>query len=299
MRSRRRSISRFPALLAPLAMAGALACGPSEEVQRQLAELQAVSAEKDSLLVQVAENARLMSEISAEVARVQTASQAGAQEVGASPDPASVRENIAGITRRIEESEARLAESQKRIQTLSRENRTQATKLAELGKTIEDFQATIANQRLTIEALNSQVGELQQQNVQLVTQNTDLSTRVEDMTVRDHAVYYVIGTKDELLEKGIIEEEGGSRVLFVFGKKGKTLVPGRNLDMSMFNTIDRTITTDIPMPVPEKAYTIVTRQDVSALSTPPDEKGRFMGEIRIADPDRFWASSKVLIVVQS
>jgi uncharacterized coiled-coil protein SlyX len=285
-------------MLTPFAMAGVLACGPSEEVQRQLAELQAVSAEKDSLLTQVADNARLMSEISAEVARVQTA-QAGAQETAGPPDPSAVRESIAGITRRIEESEARLAESQKRIQTLTRENRAGQTKLTELEKTIEDFQATIANQRLTIESLNTQVAELQQQNVQLVTQNTDLTTKVEDMTVRDHTVYYVVGTKEELLEKGIIEEQGGSRVLFVFGKRGKTIVPGRNLDMSMFNTIDRTVTTDIPMPVPEAGYTIVTRQDLSALSTTPDEKGRFVGEIRIADPERFWASSKVLIVVQS
>jgi hypothetical protein len=299
MKSGRMSSSRIAALFSPFALAGVMACGPSEEVQRQLAELQAVSAEKDSLLTQVSENARLMSEISAEVARVQTASQAGAQEVSGQPNPEAVRENIAGITRRIEESEARLAESQKRIQTLTRENRTNQTKLAELQKTIEDFQATIANQRLTIESLNTQVTELQQQNVQLVTQNTELATTVEDITVRENTVYYVIGTKEELLEKGIIEEEGGSRVLFVFGKRGKTLVPGRNLDLSLFNSIDRTTVTGIPMPSPEAAYTIVTRQDHSALATPPDEKGRFMGEIRIADPERFWASSKVLIVVQS
>jgi hypothetical protein len=240
-----------------------------------------------------------MSEISAEVARVQTASQAGAQEVSATPDPETFRESIKGITKRIEESETRLAESQKRIQTLTRESRNQQTKVAELTKTIEDFQATIANQKLTIESLNTQITELQTQNVELVTQNTQLVTTVEDLSTRDKTVYYVIGTKEELLEKGIIEEEGGSRVLFVFGKRGKTLVPGRNLNMSMFNAIDRTTVTSIPMPSPDAGYTIVSRQDHSALETPPDEKGRIHGELRVADPERFWAVSKVLILVQS
>ena len=55
-----------------LAFAGA-ACGPSEEVRQQLAQLTAVSAEKDSLLLQVTDNARVMSEISAELARVKAA----------------------------------------------------------------------------------------------------------------------------------------------------------------------------------------------------------------------------------
>src|SRR2546429_6341430 len=36
--------------------------------------------------------------------------------------------------------------------------------------------------------------------------------------------YYVVGTKDELEQKGIITEEGGARFLFVLWKSGKTLV---------------------------------------------------------------------------
>jgi hypothetical protein len=80
--------------VALLGFAGLAACGPSEEVRRQMAELQAVAAEKDSLLIQVAENARLMSEISAEVARVQApAGKAGTQENAAPQDPGHPREH--------------------------------------------------------------------------------------------------------------------------------------------------------------------------------------------------------------
>jgi len=281
-------------------LAGLAACGPSEQVRQQMAELQAVAAEKDSLLIQVAENARLMSEISAEVARVQApASQAGAQEVAAR-DPEVMRESIRNLTTRIEASEDRLAQSQQRVTVLARETRTQQTRLTELQKAIEDFQATIGNQKLTIESLSEQVEDLQSRNVQLAAQNTELASTVDLMAMRENTVYYVVGSKQDLLDKGIIVEEGGSRVLFVLGKKGKTLVPGRDLDLASFNSIDKSEVTSIPLPSPQnQRYTIVTRQDLEALESRPDDDGRFSGELRIADPDRFWAASKVLIVVQS
>jgi hypothetical protein len=288
-----------PAILV-LGLVCLAACGPSEQVRQQMAELQAVAAEKDSLLIQVAENARLMSEISAEVARVQApAGEAGTQEVAAQ-DPDAIRESIRNLTDRIQASEDRLAQSQQRVTVLARETRTQQTRLTELQKAIQDFQATIGNQKLTIESLTEQVDILQTRNAALAEQNAHLATTVDVMTMRENTVYYVVGTKQELLEKGIIAEEGGSRVLFVLGKKGKTLVPGRDLDLASFNSIDKSQVTAIPLPsVQNERYSIVTRQDLSALESQPDDDGRFSGELRIADPDRFWAASRVLIVVES
>jgi hypothetical protein len=283
--------------VATLGLTSLVACGPSEEVKRQLAELQAVSAEKDSLIVQVAENARLMSDISAELARVKAAGTAGAEEVPASSNPQTMLSNIRQLTTRIDESETRLAESQRRLQALTRETRGQQTRLAELQKTIEDFQATIENQKQTIAALTEQVNNLQQENVRLVAQTTELTRTVDDMTERENTVYYAIGTKDELLQRGVVVEQGGSRVLFVFGKRGKVLVPARSPDPSAFTRIHRLQVTTIPLP--EGEYRMVSHHDLSALETQPNQDGEFIGEIRIADPVRFWASGPLLIIVRS
>ncbi len=302
----RNGAARWTSLVLAAGLAGLTACGPSKEVQRQLAELQTVSAEKDSLLAQVADDSRLMSELSAEVARVQPANAAGVQEVSGTPDRETMLKNIKDMTARVQSSETRLAESQKRIAALSRESKTQQGKLDELQKMVTDFQTTIDNQKQTISSLTEQVNSLQQQNVQLVAQNQDLTTHtteltqtVADMTARDNTAYYVVGRKDDLVKQGVITEQGGGRVLFVFGKHGKTIVPSRDLDPSTLTKIDRTETTTIPLPDADKQYRIVSLQDLSALSTPPNDKGRLKGEIRIADPDKFWANSKVLIVVQS
>lgn len=285
----------------------AAACGPSQEVQRQLSELTAISAEKDSLLLQVTENARLMSEISAEMARVKAgpAVEAGTVEAPARVTREAVLADIQELTVRVTESEERLLQSQQRVDALTRDNSRLAGQLKDFQKAVLDFQSTIANQKETITTLTDEVTSLREQTtrltaevVTLAEEKTALTDTVAAMTVRDNTVYYVIGTRDELLERGVIEEEGGSRVLFVFGKRGKTVVPARELDPTQFTAIDRREVTEIPMPWADRDYRIASRQDVSALATAPDEDGDFRGVIRIADPEAFWEASRFLIIVQ-
>jgi len=292
-------IARWRFGVLALGIAALAACGPSEEVQRQLAELQTVSAEKDSLLAQVSDNARIMSDIGAELAKASSpANVAGTQE-GGKPDPAAIMEQIQGLTTRLNESEARLIESQKRVQSLTRTTKNQETRLAEFDQTISNLHTTIENQKQTILSLTEQVTNLQEENVTLVARNTALEETVTDLATKGNTVYYVVGTKDELLQKGIVTEEGGSRVLFVFGKRGKTLVPGRDIDLSQLTAVDQRELTTITLPEPDKDYRIVSTQDATALATPPNEDGKIRGELQITDPDRFWAQSKVLIVVRT
>lgn len=285
----------------------AAACGPSQEVQRQLAELTAVSAEKDSLLLQVTETARLMSDISAEMARVKAgpAAEAGAIEAPVAVTREAVLADIRELTERVAESEERLLQSQQRIEALTKDNTRLAAQLKDFQAAVLDFQATIANQKETIGSLTAEVSTLREENTRLAAENTTLveekvvlTDTVAAMTERDNTVYYVIGTKDELLERGVVEEEGGSRVLFVFGKRGETLVPARDLDPAQFTPIDRREVTEIPMPWADREYAIASRQDLTAIATPLDEEGRFRGVLQVSNPDAFWAVSRFLIIVQ-
>jgi uncharacterized coiled-coil protein SlyX len=290
--------TRSIALVTALILAGAAACGPKEEVERQLAQLEAVSAEKDSLLAQVTENSLLLSQIGVELANAQGPAAQEGREVSYS-DPDVMLESIRDMSSRLDDSETRLAESRRRVETLSKDLDGRNSTIAAFEKTVTDLQTAIDNQRQTIVSLTEQLESLQRENVQLVTHNEDLTRTVDDMTVRENSAWYIVGTKDELLEKGIVTEKGGSRVLFIFGKRGKTLVPARNIDVSQFNRIDVTLDGDIPLPDPDREYSIVSLQDLSALGNLPDDDQRYTGEaLHIVDPDRFWANYRVLVVVQ-
>jgi hypothetical protein len=281
--------SRLVALL--VALTGCTV-GPSAEQQRQLDQMEQIAAEKEQLMSEVVANARLMSEISSALAAVNFRPEVFEAVSLESPVEAShdsLVAMVANVTARVNDSEARLAESRRRIRSLTAESDSMRV---ELEETISNFESVIANQKATILALNEQVDRLVQEAVRLAEEKAALADSLAE-------AYYIIGTKDELLERGIVVEEGGSRFLFIFGKRGKTLRPAVDLDESDFVLIDRQAVTEISLPDPEREYKIASRQNLDFLETPPDDHGEIRGSLRIDSPVEFWKPSKFLIIVES
>jgi hypothetical protein len=107
-------------------------------------------------------------------------------------------------------------------------------------------------------------------------------------------VYYAVGTKDELMKRGIVTKEGSK--FLIFG--GTRLEPARNLDPAAFTAIDMTQQTSIPLPRSDKKYKIVSRQSPSHLGSNVTKDGKVSGTVEITQPDQFWSASKYLILVQ-
>jgi hypothetical protein len=281
------SQSRVAAIRAGLALvlvAGA-GCqrGPSPEVQGKLAELNRVSNERDRLLGEMSENARMMSQIGADLAKVRIPPRqlhvSSESPAGAARD--SVVQRIRYITALVNESERKLSESEQRIKEL--------TTLSEglrgtLQATINNYRSVVEGQKATIVALTDQVAQL-----------TDTVNLLKEM---NNTVYYIIGTKDALLQKGIIVQAGGSRFPFVFAKVGQSVMPARELNPAAFTKIDKRAVTEIALPG-SKSYRIASRQDLAGLATPPGDGGRIAGSLRIGNPDKFWLTSRFLILVES
>jgi hypothetical protein len=207
----------------------------------------------------------------------------------------SILGKIKVLSARFDESQTRLDESRRRIRSLSSLSDSLRTTLE---TTVTNYERMLESHRTTIATLEGQIENLRVENVRLVATVDTLGTAVEELRTENNTVYYVIGTEDALIESGIVEKQGGSRVLFIFGKTGETLVPARDLDPAMFTPIDKWEVTDIVLPSAEKEYQIVSRQDVSTLATPPNEKGRVTGSLQILSPTEFWAGSRFLIVVE-
>ena len=284
---------------AGLALAGALACSgkPSPALQARIDSLQAASNERDRLVQEMAQDARMISDVSAELAKVQVRGKLNVSSE--SPGQASrdsVVQKVRYIATRLSQSEQSLRASERRVRSLTSVSDSLRNTLA---ATIANYDSVITNQREQLVAFAATLDTLKGENTALIAVNGALRDTVGDLTLRDNTVYYIIGTKDELVQRGIIEETGGSRFLFVLWKSGKSLQPARSLDPSAFTAIDTRQVTAIPLPDSTKAYHIASRQDVSALATPPDNGGNVHGAVRIAEPVRFWSGSKFLIIVQS
>jgi len=274
-----------------VALAGACRQGDSPQALAKLDSLSRAGAQRDSLVAEMAYDARVLSDIGTTLARVSIPK--GKIRVSAeSPMQAwrdSMVQRVRYIAARLPEAERLLRRSEERVAGLT-------TLSDSLRTTLE---ATLANYREIVDSQRAQIGMLVAVVDTLRGQVVALTDTVANMSVRENTVYYVIGTRDELQQKGIVAPEGGSRFLFVLWKTGVTLTPARHLDPSEFTAINKREVTSIPLPDPNARYRIASRQDLTALGTQADDHGEISGagSLTIAHPEQFWKNSKFLIIV--
>jgi hypothetical protein len=277
-------------------LAGVAACQPqmSDETRTRLATLDTVAAQRDSLFHEVTDNARLLNELNAELDKVE-----GLRGVdtmaGESPlavQRGALRHKVEQVVARLAETEQRVAATRAQLRQARQEGDTLEARVASLEQMVSGFEEMLESQRVTITQLTERVTVLE-------TENLALRDTVTTLAARQNTAYYVVGTKEELLERGIIVKEGGARVLFIFGKAGQTLSPARNLDPGLFTVINIRDVTEIPLPDSTAEYMIASRQDLSYLADPIEGNGRVRGSVRIGSPERFWMPSRFLIVVRT
>ena len=146
----------------------------------------------------------------------------------------------------------------------------------------------VGSQRLTIDGLIAQVETL-------LSANLDLADSVYHLTDRRNTAYFVVGSRKELIQRGILVEEG-HRAIPLIGRRGVT--PARELPLQEFTSINWNKTKEIPLPHPDRHYQVVSRQNLSSLDSWVGSRGTVKGTIAIASPESFWEPSKYLIVVE-
>src|SRR2546430_10662302 len=136
----------------PLALLVAAGCkqGPSPEVQARIGSLSQASSERDRLMQEVAENTRLVSEVSREISKVNVPGRAlkisGEAPLRASRD--TLIQKIPYVTSRVRELEPRLKEGKSRIKGPTP---ISASLRNDSAVYMQNLQGGIANQKATID----------------------------------------------------------------------------------------------------------------------------------------------------
>lgn len=273
----------------------------SSATKQKLAQLEAVSAEKDSLLAMVSDNQRLMSDIGTTLAKVRDVKKPiKAVASPESPLAASVdlrdslKNKVTDVVDRLKQAETRLAASAKRIATLGSMSDSLKGQMSVMEQSMTDLQASIETQRATIAQLTEEITGLRERNTELTERTVALIDTVTRMDTERNTVYYVVGTKAELKERGVVVEEGTK--FLVFG--AKRLAPARDLSPGQFTAIDLRQVADIPLPNPDRSYKIVSRQNLAAVGTEMKNNEVRGTNLKITEPERFWGPSRYLIIIE-
>ena len=174
-----------------------------------------------------------------------------------------------------EELEKERSALQQQIADAAQQMSADESMVAELGATIQRQQETISTLELRVDSM---------------------ITETKTLGMTHYRAYYVVGTEDELIEKGIVQREGGANLIVLY--PGRTLQPSRALNASLFTQIDQREVREISVPDSTKRYRLVSRQSLDAAEVRDRDNTDFSGNIRIANADQFWAQSRYLIVVE-
>ncbi len=153
----------------------------------------------------------------------------------------NLRESIRGSNQRIRDLEANLKNSEGKIGGLERVIRNLKESVAQKELAIQTLNTRVDSLNTTVAGLNTQVAGLQtdvQQGQQTIADQMQV---IEDKRKELGAVYYIVGTKKELVAKGLVKQSGG--VLGI----GKTPHLTGDFQQADFVALDTDLDTEIPI----------------------------------------------------
>jgi hypothetical protein len=283
-----------PFLLTGFFLVGALAA--CNKPDPELVAAQAAASElQDSLTYlrgrlsdQSMQASMFVNEINTELAKAKSLSKMPAGELQSTSQIAEVNAERNETLKRITQLIEQLRGARGRIAGLRLEVATKDTALATRTLEYEQQLATV-----------NQAAEAQRFVLQVViaeksAQVTALTRQVDTLTHAIHSAYVVMGTRAELVKKGVLVPEGHKK-FFVAGER--PVVPARTLDPTVFTRIDTQ--TDTTIVLPDGVYKIVSRQDGALVTPQPVKGGVVSGAFTIGQPEQFWSTSRFLILVKS
>jgi uncharacterized phage infection (PIP) family protein YhgE len=298
-------------------LSAALLTGCDTEAKKQLATIahtdtlrvDSLAKIRQDLVNEVMASTQFVTEINTELAKARSLSgkqpaelETNTEQLASAEQRRAIVSKISRLVARLDSVQNRLASARSRIAQLSKDDSALVMRVAQYEKSIgelqaaaqkerADFQADIAQKAIEIAALNGRVDTL---NTTLNTVRTAFADTVGQLTSEKNTAYYIVGTRDELIKKGVLVQEGGKRFVLVGGRQIK---PARELDPASFSKIDRLNNRTISLP--EGEYQILSRQNAAFAKPQAAKDGKISGALTIEQPERFWEASRFLIIVRA
>jgi hypothetical protein len=260
---------------------------------------------KNQLLNDMLVSTQFVNDINAEIAKARSLPKGKTAAALATPaeaakikeDRADVINKIHTLVQRLDATDGRLRQLRLQAASLSKHDSSLMLQVAQYEQTIADFRQTVENQKTEFQAIvdsqNVQIASLTSRVDTLTTVKAALTDTVTDLTRQKNTAYYVAGTRDDLLKMGVVVEDG-RRSFLLFGTRPVKIAPA--LDTTAFTRID--LTKDTSLALPDGQYLIFSRQDPTYMQPFQAQDNKIVGGVRITQPEKFWASSKFLVLMK-
>lgn len=190
-----------------------------------------------------------------------------------------------------------LEQNRKKIESLNGKLKKYSLNIRQFEKMISSLNEQITQKNAELDSLNAQLNQANAQVAQLKTSvdtlthtNGTQSEMIASQTAAMHTAYYVVGKSKDLEEMKIIDKKGG--VLGI----GKTSKINGDVNPNNFTKIDYTQVTTIP--INSKKATVVSSHPSDSYTLDKDSDDKYT-DLRITNAEKFWSTSKYLVVVNN
>jgi chromosome segregation ATPase len=280
---------------------GAASCIDKEKVANLESSRDSLQTELKNVQLELTDYFTLVSDIESNINEIKEREKmVSIEQENNTSDNKSTKEqliaDLKAINNLMEENKSNIADLNKKLKG----SYYQTGKFKKMAAQLEE---RIAKQEAEINTLNLKVNDLLASNEDLNlqvdslfninTNSTEIIAQkeasIQQLDDQLHTAYYTAGTSAELIEKHIINKEGG----FIGIGKVEKLNPQLNLEQ--LNAVDtREIET---IPLSGKGIEFVTEHPQDSYEIVMNEEEKTVDRIVILDPDKFWESSKVLVML--
>lgn len=180
-----------------------------------------------------------------------------------------------------------LDENKQKLASLTSRLKKSNLKITELEKMIENMASQLQEKDAEIVSLQTQLANANEQLKVLFEEYNNRLEEIGTQTDKMNTAYYCFGTSKELKEKGVLTKEGG----FIGIGKSEKLAADFNQDY--FTKIDITLIKSVDLK--SKKAKLVTTHSTDSYKLEGDKTS--VDKLVITNAEKFWASSKYLVIV--
>jgi hypothetical protein len=256
----------------------------SMENQRILGE----SAVKDSL---VNDFLMTMNEIEANLAEIKSrekliSSQTGQGRELSKPARERINEDIRLINELMQENKNKIADLNRRLKNSNMKISEFENMIALTNQQITEKDAEILVLKEELSNLNFSIAVLSDTISRMKDEKRQLAGVIHDKTNELNTAYFIVGDRKELIEKHILNKEGG------FLGIGRSEKIAGDVNITEFTKVDIRNLNSIPLGV--KKATLVSVHPAGSYEIIVNEKKA--EELVIKNPELFWEKSRMLVV---
>jgi len=199
------------------------------------------------------------------------------------------RSIIDSLTHRLEGSQGRVREFRRTIARLNKRLDEKSTEVQDLKGQLEQMDFAVASLNARVDTLtrvstnlrqrsDNQLAQIEQQEGLIEEQSEKIAFQTKSL----NTAFYVTGTSKELKAQNVIESN-----------RAKTI--SNSFDPSAFTKIDITSLQEIP--IEAKKAKLLTVHPADSYVFESGESKKNLESLKITNPEKFWSTSKYLVVM--